>query len=113
MSIFLSSATDACVPLDWDVLIFDSDLLASSQEKQDVVAEGKELSMKPSQPACRDLPWKHEKPQLARGRIDKRLLADHSCPVPVSLPSLTDLHAEVLEETIFVSRLSLSPCELC
>ncbi len=55
-----------------------------------------------------NLPWKHEKPKTAHGRLDERFLAGHDLPVPASLPFLPDLYTEV-EKSIFSLRSSFSP----
>ncbi len=103
--IFLShsSAADAGDLLDVDVLSLvssdpaDSALLDASLEEQDVVVEDKNETLEPSLPACPayselsdvmvlvterlNLPWKHEKPKTAHGRLDQRFLAGHDLPV--------------------------------
>lgn len=77
--------------LDEDILLLessdptDSALLATSQKEQDVAAEGEDVVMEPSEPACPaynellevmacttqrlDLSWKRKKPQIACGRF--------------------------------------------
>ncbi len=88
-----------------------SALLASGQSEQNLADEGEDGAFEPSQPACPaygelmevmnratarlDLQWRHEKGEIARGRLDERFLSQHNRPAPVSLPFLPDLHSEI------------------
>ncbi len=45
--------------------------------------------------ATLDLQWRHEKGEIACGRLDERFLSEHNRPAPVSLPFLPDLHSEI------------------
>ncbi len=88
-----------------------SALLSSGQSEQDLADEGEDGAFEPSQPACPaygelmevinratarlDLQWRHEKGEIAQGRLDERFLSEHNRPAPVSLPFLPDLHSEI------------------
>ncbi len=86
-----------------------SSLLASGQSEQDLADEDGVLE--PSQPACPaygevmevmnhatvrlDLQWRHEKGEIARGRLDEQFLSEHNRTAPVSLSFLPDIHSEI------------------
>ncbi len=117
VNLSLPSADDESELRGEDVLSLTSSdpagsaLLASGQSEQDLADEGEDGAFEPSQPACPtygelmevmnratarlDLQWRHEKGEIAHGRLDERFLSEHNRPVPVSLPFLPDLHSEI------------------